>query len=73
MDDRAARSLVIQAVRMNEVKADLMATETFLEWLSRDYGIVDTRAAWMAIRTAAGGRQPDAPAYDPVYVRKPFG
>ena len=71
-DDRSARSLVIQAARMQEGETDLMATETFLEWLSRDYGIVDTRRAWVAIKAAAGGKQPDAPTHDPVYVRKPF-
>lgn len=71
VDDRAARSLVIQAARTEEIDADLMATETFLAWLEQDYGVADTRQAWTAIRTAAGGKQPDAPMADPVHVRKP--
>jgi len=72
VDDRAARSLVLQAARVQEVEADLMATETFLEWLEQDYGVTDTQSAWMTIRCAAGGNQPDAPTPDPVYLRKPF-
>ncbi len=72
VDDRAARSLVIQAARMEEVEADLMATETLLEWLEQDYGVADTQRAWATIRIAAGDKHSDAPALDPVYVRKPF-
>ncbi|WP_158933201.1 hypothetical protein [Acidisphaera sp. S103] len=72
VDDRTARSLVIQAARMEEVEADLMATETLLEWLEQDYGVADTQRAWATISIAAGDKQPDAPALDPVYVRKPF-
>ena len=72
VDDRSARALVIQEARMEGVEADLMATETFLTLIERDYGIADACDAWMQIGVAAGGRQPNAPMRDPVYIRKPF-
>lgn len=72
VDDRPARALLIQEARTGGVEADLMATETFLVLLEKDYGVANARHAWVAIHHAAGGRQPEAPIEDSVYVRKPF-
>lgn len=72
VDDRAARALFIQKARMAGVETDLMATETFLVLLEEDYGVANARDVWVAIHHAAGGKQPEAPERDPVYVRGPF-
>ncbi len=72
MDDRAARALLINEARISGLEADLMATETFLVLLEEDYGVAHARDVWLAIHLAAGGKTPEAPVADPVYVRKPF-
>lgn len=72
VDDRPARALLLQEARTGGVETDLMATETFLVLLEEDFGVANARNAWVAIHHAAGGRQPEAPVADPVYVRKPF-
>lgn len=72
VDDRAARALPVQAARDEGLDADLMATETFLAWLEQDYGVVESATAWQAIRLAAGGNEPAAPAApvsDPIHIR----
>jgi hypothetical protein len=72
VDDRAARALLINEARISGLEADLMATETFLVLLEEDYGVAHARDVWLAIHLAAGGKTPEAPVADPVYVRKPF-
>lgn len=69
VDDRAARALLIQAARDEDLDADSMATETFLAWLEQDYGVVESATAWQAIRLAARGNEPAASAPDPLHVR----
>jgi hypothetical protein len=72
IDDRAARAVLIQAAQLGDLEADIMATESFLAMLDQDLGIVEARSAWLTIQLAAGGKQPQAPTRDPVYLRKPL-
>lgn len=69
VDDRAARALLTQAAQTEGLDADLMATETFLALLERDFGVVEAGTAWQAIRIAASGNEPSLPRPDPVLIR----
>lgn len=68
VDDRKLRAALRVADRTD---IDLMATETFLAWMAGRFGVEEARTAWIAIGIAAGGKAPDAPDEDPVYVRRP--
>lgn len=72
VDDQPARALLLQEAHTGGIETDLMATETFLDLIEEDYGVANARDAWVAIHHAAGGRQPEAPVADPVYVHQPF-
>jgi hypothetical protein len=70
VDDRAARSMLIQAVRSGGLHADIMSTETFLALMEEDYKVAEASTAWTEIRIAAGGNEPSTLVDDPIYVRK---
>ena len=55
VDDRAARALLVAAVQTNVLDADIMATQTFLAMLERDFGLIEAQTAWQSIALAADG------------------
>lgn len=66
VDDRRARA----AIRaLDHVDIDLMATETFIDWVATRFHVVKAETAWRTIRLAAAGKAPDAPGDDPVHLR----
>jgi hypothetical protein len=67
IDDRKARAAV---KALEDIDIDLMATETYLEWLVRRFGIKEAATAWMTIMIAADGRMANAPDEDPVHIYK---
>ena len=67
VDDRRARAAI---VALDEVDVDLMATETYLEWLVRRFHVKEAETAWMTIRIAASEKLARAPDEDPVHIHK---
>lgn len=49
IDDRKARAAI---KALEDVDVDLMATQTYLEWLVRRFGIKEAATAWMTILIA---------------------
>jgi hypothetical protein len=66
VDDRRARAAI---KTLEDLDVDLMATETYLEWLVRRFGIKEAATAWMTIKIATDKNAPNAP-YDPVHIHK---
>ena len=69
VDDRAARRLLAQTLEEEGLEGDVVATETFLAWVERRFGVEAAATAWTTIALASGARQPDAPEDDPISVR----
>jgi hypothetical protein len=67
VDDRKARA-AIRAMEGTDI--DLMATETFVEWLHQRFHVAKATTAWSIIKVAANNRIPSAPEEDPVHIRK---
>jgi hypothetical protein len=67
VDDRKARAAM---KALEDVDVDLMATETYLEWLVRRFGIREAATAWMTIMSATYKNAPRAPDEDPVHIHK---
>lgn len=67
VDDRKARAAI---KALDEVDIDLMATETYLEWLVRRFHVKGAETAWIAIRVAADQKIPHAPYEDPIHIHK---
>lgn len=67
VDDRKARAAI---KALEDVDIDLMATETYLEWLVRRFGIKEAATAWVAIKIATNKKAPNAPEEDPVHIYK---
>jgi len=66
VDDGKARA----AIRLiKTIDIDLMATETFIEWLHRRFHVPEATTAWAAIKMTLAERAPDAPLEDPVHIR----
>lgn len=65
VDDRRARAAI---KTLEDVDVDLMATETYLEWLVRRFGIKEAATAWMTIKIATDKKAPSAPDEDPVHI-----
>jgi hypothetical protein len=53
-----------------DLDVDLMATETYLEWLVRRFGIKEATTAWTTIKIATDKKAPNAPDEDPVHIYK---
>ncbi|MCA1536640.1 hypothetical protein I6F21_29370 [Bradyrhizobium sp. NBAIM03] len=58
IDDRKARAVI---KTLEDVDIDLMATETYLEWLVKRFGIKEAAAAWTTIKTTTDKKASDAP------------
>ena len=69
VDDKAARSLLLNAVEVSGLNADIMATQTFLAILERDFGLIKAGTAWQAVTLAADGDVPVPYMSDPIVVR----
>jgi hypothetical protein len=67
VDDRRARAAI---KTLEDLDVDLMATETYLEWLVRRFGIKEAATAWMTIKIATDKNAPNAPYDDPVHIHK---
>jgi hypothetical protein len=67
VDDRKARAAI---KALEDVDIDLIATETYLEWLVRRFGIKEAATAWMTIKIATDKKAPNAPDEDPVHIYK---
>jgi hypothetical protein len=67
VDDRRARAAI---GLLTNVDIDLMATETYVFWLWKRFGVEHTDTAWLVIKMAAGGKAPDAPDEDPVHIHR---
>ena len=66
MDDRDGRD----AVKVLKTNADLMSTQTFLEWMAKDFGVKEAETAWVTLERILGADLDPGPAEDdPVYVR----
>lgn len=67
MDDRDGRD----AVKVLKTNADLMSTQTFVEWMAKDFGVKEAETAWATLERILGADLDPGPAEDdPVYVRK---
>jgi hypothetical protein len=66
VDDRDARD-AIKAVRAD---INMMGTQTFIEWMSEDFGIAEAETAWTAILIATGNTADPGEDEDPVYIRE---
>jgi hypothetical protein len=69
VDDRAARAMLLAAIQTHALNADIMATQTFIAILERDFGLVVAGNAWQTIRLAADGDVPVPYNPDPIVVR----
>lgn len=65
VDDRDARD-AIRAVRAD---IDMMGTQTFIAWMSEDFGIAQAETAWASILMATGNTADPGEDEDPVYIR----
>jgi hypothetical protein len=43
MDDRDGRD----AVKVLKTNADLVSTQTFVEWMAKDFGVREAETAWV--------------------------
>lgn len=68
MDDRDGRD----ALKLLHVNADLMSTQTFIEWLVEDFKVKEAETAWTTLERILGESLDPGPSEDPVYVRR-FG
>jgi hypothetical protein len=70
IDDGKARA----AIRLTQtIDIDVMATETFIEWLHERFHVQKAATAWSAIKMTLAERAPDSPEEDPVHGREPIG
>lgn len=67
IDDKKARAAV---KALENVDVDLMATESYLEWMVRRFDVKNAATAWMAIKIAADEKVRDASEDDPVHIFK---
>lgn len=76
VDDHNVRAAIEARGRQRKRAAiDLMGTQTFIEWMTEDFGISEAITAWDTITQAREGKVPtydgeDDPV-DPVYIRVP--
>jgi hypothetical protein len=80
-DDRNVRAAIEARGRQKKsASIDLMGTQTFIQWMARDFAVKDALTAWNAIQLAREGKvlafNPDideqvGEADDPVYIRLP--
>lgn len=68
VDDRAARAMPLAAIQTQALNADIMATQTFIDILERDFGLVEAANAWQTVRLAADGDVPVPYSPDPIIV-----
>jgi hypothetical protein len=69
VDDRAARAMLLAAIQTHVLNADIMATQTFIDILDRDFGLVEAATAWQTVSLAADGDVPMPYNPDPIIVR----
>lgn len=53
-----------------DLDIDLMGTESFIDLVADEHGVVEAATAWQAIAMAANGKVPVTDEDDPVYVRR---
>jgi hypothetical protein len=67
MDDRDGR----EALKVLRTNADLMSTQTFVQWIAEDFKIKAAETAWVTLERMLGEDLDPGPAEDPVYLRTP--
>jgi hypothetical protein len=53
---------------LEDVDVDVMATESYIEWMVRRFGIKEAETAWMTIKAATEQKAPSAADDDPVHI-----